>query len=409
MTRLVPLESRLPAAFWRVLLASAASTTGDGIRFAALPLLSAMLLDSPLQIAAVTAASTLPWLLLGLPAGVLVDRARRVRVMVVADLVRASALVALAAGIGVHRVGFVALVALALIMGTGEVAFDLASFAVLPSIVDEATLERANGRLFAAQTGCRDIVGHLAGGVLIGLSRVWPFVIDAASFVASAALLSGLADPEVPTRQRRRLLDEIREGVGHLFRDRLLRALALAAGVVNAVHLGQIAVLPLFALDRLHLPVSWYGGLLAMSSIGGIVGASLADRATRRFRRDRILVAGLALLAVQSLAIGVLPTTPVAFIGFFLAGAAMMAWNVSAVSVRQASIPLNLLGRVGSVYRLISWGTMPVGGVAFGALAARHGATSAFAVGGLVMLAVTLALAAVLAQDQVASTAVERR
>jgi MFS family permease len=334
---------------------------------------AAMLLDSPVQVAVVTASSTLPWLLLGLPAGALVDRARRLRVMVVADLLRALALVGFTIGSGLHQVGFVALVVLALIMGVGEVAFDLASFAVLPSIVGGAALERANGRLFAVQIGCRDIVGHVAGGVLIGLSQVWPFIVDGALFVASAALLSQVADPPVPPRQRRRLLDEVREGVSYLFRDRVLRVLALAAGVVNSVHLGQIAVLPLFALHRLHLPVSSYGGLLAMSSIGGIAGASLAERATRRFHPNRILVAGLTLLALQSLAIGSFPTTVVAFAGFFMAGAGMMAWNVVAVSIRQACVPSTLLGRVGSVYRLISWGTMPIGGVAFGVLATRYG------------------------------------
>jgi MFS family permease len=330
--------------------------------------------------------------------------------MVVADLVRAAALVAAAAGIGLDRVGFVALVALALVMGAGEVAFDLASFAVLPSVVDGAALERANGRLFAVQTGGRDIVGHLAGGVLITVSRVWPFVVDAVSFVASAALLWRVPDPPVAPRQQRRLRDEVREGITYLFRDRMLRALALAAGAVNAVHLGQIAVLPLFALHRLHLPVSWYGGLLAMSSVGGIAGGLLAERATRWLRRDRLLVAGVALLALQSLAIGAFPTAAVAFAGFFVAGVAMMAWNVVAVSIRQAAVPSSLLGRVGSVYRLISWGTMPVGGVVFGALATRYGPTSAFAVGGVVMLVVALSLAAVMAHglpDRAASMVVD--
>lgn len=386
---------RLPVAFWRLLFASAASTTGDGVRFAALPLLSAMLLDSPVRVAAVTAASTLPWLLFGLPAGVFVDRMRRVRLMVVADLARAAALLGIAAGLASHRVGFVALVALALVMGTGEVAFDLASFAVLPGIVDGAALERANGRLFAVQVGCRDIAGHLAGGVLIAVSRVWPFVVDAVSFVASAALLSTVPEPAVPDREQRRLVEEVWEGLAFLLRDRVLRVLALAAGVVNAVYLGQVAVLPLFALHRLHLPASFYGGLLAMSSVGGIIGASLAERATRHLRRDRILVAGLALLGVQSLTVGAFPTMVVAFAGFLVAGIAMMAWNVVAVSLRQAAVPPNLLGRVGSVYRLIAWGTMPLGGVAFGALATRYGSASAFVVGGIVILVVTAALAAV--------------
>lgn len=393
------MKGDLPGAYWRMTVASGASTAGDGIRFAALPLLSAMLLRSPVQIAAVTAVATLPWLLFGLPAGVLVDRVRRVRVMVVADLCRAAALLALVVGLALDRVGFLELVVLAFVMGTGEVAFDLASFAVLPSVVAPELLERANGRLFAVQTAGRDIVGHLAGGVLIGVSRVWPFLVDAATFLVSAVLLRGMPDPPVPPRAPSRIRDDIREGITFLARDRTLLALALAAGVVNAVQLGQIAILPLLARDRLHLPTAWYGGLLAASAVGGIAGGWLAERLNERLGRRRVLVAGVALLAVQSAAIGLVPVSAVAFAGFFLGGAATMAWNVVAVSLRQARVPAELLGRVGSTYRLISWGAMPVGAVLLGAIAAGYGPAVPFVLSGAVTAAVAVALAAVLARD----------
>jgi MFS family permease len=399
--------AELPRSFWRFLTASAVSTTGDGIRFAALPLLSAMLLQSPIQVATVTAISTLPWLLLGLPAGVLVDRARRVRLMIVADLVRAAALVGLVVGLAAGHVSFLVLLVVAAILGVGEVVFDLAGFAVLPGLVHHDLLERANGRLFAVQTGARDILGHLVGGVLIVVGRLWPFFVDALSFLVSAVLLRKVPELPVEARQRRRLTAEIREGVGYLVRDRVLRSLAVTAGVVNAVYLGQIAVLPLFALGPLHMPAAWYGTLLAASSLGGIIGGWLADRATRRFRRNATLVSGLTLLAAQSLLVGLWPHRVVALVGFFLAGAAMMAWNVVAVSIRQASVPAALLGRVGSVYRLISWGTMPFGGVVAGVLAARFGPGSAFVLGGLVVAVAAALLAVVLSRDVPERTASE--
>ncbi|MBD0675759.1 MFS transporter, partial [Streptomyces sp. CBMA156] len=256
-------------AYRRLLTASTVSALGDGVRFSALPLLAAALLDSPFAVSLVTAASTLPWLLLSLPAGALADRWDRRALMVAADLLRAGALAVAVLLLLSDALHLWPLVAVALTLGIGEVLFDCASFAVLPALVTAERLPAANGRLFTSQTLSRDMVGHVLGGWLFGLGQFVPLLVNAVSFLLSAGFLSGLpasrsSRPDAP----RKLRQEIAEGIAFVARDRLMRALTLAAGLVNAVYLGQIAIFVLLIREVLHAPASSYGLFVAASALG---------------------------------------------------------------------------------------------------------------------------------------------
>ncbi|MGW3075380.1 MULTISPECIES: MFS transporter [unclassified Kitasatospora] len=388
----------------RVLGAAASSAVGDGMRFAALPLLSAAVLHDAFRVSAVTAATTLPWLFFALPAGAYADRFERRRLMVLADLLRAAVLgltvVLLAAG----RLGFWPLVTAAFLLGVGEVLFDCASFALLPGVVPKERLESANGRLFAVQTAGRDLLGQVVGGVLFTVGRAVPLLLDALSFLASAALLRGVRAPEpepgpAPSPGGRRLLADIREGVAFVLRDRLLRALTVSAGVVNAVYLGQIAVLVILVRDVLELPDSAYGALLAAGAVGGVAGGAVASRLTRAIGRAPALVGNLVLTGAAGLAVAATDRVAVVAAAYCLAGFALMVWNVVAVSLRQTIIPDRMLGRATGVYRLFAWGTMPLGALVFGRVSASAGPRAAFALGGAVTLLTCLPITCTLLRD----------
>lgn len=141
---------RFSSGYHRVIGAASASAVGDGMRFAALPLLSATLLHDAFQVSAVTAATTVPWLLFGLPAGAYADRFERARLMVIADLLRAVTLIVTVVLLACGWLTFWPLMTAAFLLGVGEVLFDCASFALLPSIVPKEKLESANGRLCSA-------------------------------------------------------------------------------------------------------------------------------------------------------------------------------------------------------------------------------------------------------------------
>ncbi len=386
------------AAYWRLWSSSTVSAMGDGIRFTALPLLSVALLGDPFQVALVTAASTVPWLLLGLPVGAYADRADRVRMMIVADLFRAAGLVVAVILLLTGHLTFVPLLVLALVLGIGEVVFDCASFAVLPAVVPASRLEAANGRLFTAQSLGRDLLGHLAGGVLYTFGRAIPLVFDAVSFLVSALLLKTVPRQAPRPAAERNIRHEIADGARYILRDRLLVTLTVAGGVINAVYLGQVAVFVLFVTEVLGLGPTGYAALLAGGAAGGVAGGLIAERLVAQVGRLATLVSGLAL--VGGAGAGVLAGTVVttAF-GYFAMGFGLMVWNVVAVSLRQAIVPEHLLGRTIGAYRVVAWGTMPLGAAAFGALAQLWGSRWAFGAGALVIVLLTVPVALVLAGD----------
>ncbi|MBM9508482.1 MFS transporter [Actinacidiphila acididurans] len=395
-----PTAVRFSSGYHRMIGAASASAVGDGMRFAALPLLSAALLHGAFRVSAVTAATTVPWLLFGLPAGAYADRFERGRLMVIADLLRALTLIVTVVLLACGGLTFWPLLAAAFLLGVGEVLFDCASFALLPSVVPKDKLETANGRLFRAQTVGRDLLGHVLGGVLFTVGRAIPLLLDALSFLMSAALLTGVRGPR-PERSadRPRLLADIREGLDHVLRDPLLRAMTVSAGVINAVYLGQIAVFVLLVRDVLKLPNAAYGALLAAGAVGGVVGSMAASRMTAATGRIPTLVGNLALMGVGDLAVAATKSVYVVAVGYFAAGFGLMVWNIVAVSLRQELIPDRLLGRTTGVYRLFAWGTMPLGALLFGWLSTMGGPQTAFAAGGAVTLAMCPPIALTMLRD----------
>ncbi|MEU1289578.1 MFS transporter [Kitasatospora sp. NPDC005856] len=407
---------RPASGYHRVIGAAASSAVGDGMRFAALPLLSAAVLHDAFQVSAVTAATTVPWLLFALPAGAYADRFERRLLMVLADLLRAVVLLLAVVLLATDRLTFWPLLTAAFLLGVGEVLFDCASFALLPSVVPQERLESANGRLFAVQTVGRDLLGQVVGGVLFTVGRAVPLLIDAVSFLVSAVLLRGIrgpapdpesepgpepgAEPGSPAEKPRpRLLADIREGVAFVLRDPLLRALTVSAGVINAVYLGQIAVFVILVHDVLGLPDSAYGAILAAGAIGGVVGSTVASRLSTAVGRVPALVGGLALMGLAGLAVGATDRVWVVSAAYCATGFALMVWNVVAVSLRQTIIPDRMLGRATGVYRLFAWGTMPLGALVFGRVSTAAGPGAAFALGGVVTLLTCLPIAYALLRD----------
>ncbi|MFF2116890.1 MFS transporter [Kitasatospora sp. NPDC058184] len=403
---------RPSSGYHRVLGAAASSAVGDGMRFAALPLLSTAVLDDAFQVSAVTAATTVPWLLFALPAGAYADRFERRLLMVLADLLRAAVLVLTVLLLATDRLTFWPLLTSAFLLGVGEVLFDCASFALLPSVVPKDRLESANGRLFAVQTVGRDLLGQVVGGVLFTVGRAVPLVIDAVSFLASALLLRGVRGPVPesgpesepaaepgPGTGKPRLLADIREGVAFVLRDPLLRALTVSAGVINAVYLGQIAVFVILVREVLELPDAAYGALLAAGAVGGVIGGAVAGRLSKAVGRVPALVGNLALMGAAGLAVAATDRVPVVAVAYGVTGFALMVWNVVAVSLRQTIIPDRMLGRATGVYRLFAWGTMPLGALVFGRVSASAGPRAAFALGGVVTLLTCLPIAYALLRD----------
>ncbi|WP_052229717.1 MFS transporter [Streptomyces sp. CT34] len=373
-----------------LLQSSTVSALGDGVRFAALPLLAVALLDNPFQVTVLTAAGTAPWLLVALPAGVYVDRLDRQRVMIYADLLRCLVLTVAVTLLFTGHLTFWPLVALAFLLGVGEVLFDCAAQALLPGLVPGEHLERANGHLYATQTIGRDLIGQALGGMLFALNRCVPLLVDAVSFLCSALLLRRVPTAgrhSCPPHRSGHIAREIGECLRYLLRHRVLLELTAAATLVNTVYMGQLAVLILLVREELHLPAALYGVLLTIGALGGVAASTTASRLTEALGRRAILTGGLVILALSGLGIAATRNIYLVAGAYCLSVYAITCWTVIAVSLRQGMVPDRLRGRSTSVDRLFTWGTNPFGVLAFGAVSQLYGPRASFAAGSVCALA----------------------
>lgn len=381
--------------------ATAVSSLGDGMRIVAFPLLAASLTRNPTAIASVFAAGFLPWPLLGLYAGAIVDRSDRRELMWRVNSVRALVVAAFTVLVATAGAPVIALAVTSFLIGTGETLFANATSSIVPQIVEQPALYRANARLQVAQVLCSSIIGMPVGVILFGIAHAAPFAGDATSFAAAALLIwsiRGSYRPEQVT-ERRSLTHELVAGLRWLFGHRFLRTAYLLIIAVNATLGAGEAVLVLYNRDELKHGDIGYTLLLTTMAIGAI-GGSLAAPFLRRKLGLRVISVGSAAGQAAALLIAGLTTEYViALAGIALVGAATGCWNVTVISYRQSAVPAHLLGRVTSSSRVLALSATPIG-AELGGLAARgYGLHAPYLIGGCVLLAATLVAAPSLRPD----------
>jgi MFS family permease len=385
-------RAALGTAYWRVWWANTVSSVGDGAMVSALPLLAVTMTRDPRLIALVSAAFFVPWLLLSLPAGALVDRSDRVALMWRAQAVQCViiALVAVLTAVGVADIGL--LIAAGFCLGAAEVVFSNAAQAVLPQYVAAPLLPKANGNLQVSLTVGETFLGPPLGSLLFTAGRALPFGLDAGSFAGSAFLLFGLPR-HAPAPASGGLGARIAEGLRWLLRHRLLRVVAVLLGVMGfCSQMGQ-SVLVLLATRTLHIDAFGYGLLWTAAAVGSILGGLANPFLTRRLGQLPSLIIAMAAEAAVFTGIGLAPDALVAGLMMACNGFFVTMWNVVSVSLRQQIVPAGLLGRVNSVYRMLGWGLMPLGAVAGGFVAGAAGLRAPYTIGGI---ACALALVAAL-------------
>jgi MFS family permease len=401
---------RLGRNYWRLWWANAVSSTGDGAFVAALPLLAVTITRDPRLVSVVTAATYLPWMVLSLPAGALVDRYDRATLMWRAQAVQAAVVVAVTILVIAREANIAVLGVAGLLLGCAEVIFSNAAQSVLPDLVPPELLPKANGSQQVSLTVGESFLGPPVGSLLFAAAAALPFGLDAASFAGSAALLARL-----PKRQRAArdaaspgIKAQIAEGLRWLLHHRLLRVVAVLLGVFNfANQMGQ-AILVLLATVTLHVGTGGYGFLLAASAVGSIIGGLVCPVLTRRLGMLPSLVIGGAIDAVVFVGIGLAPDAAVAAVLLACQGFGVTMWNVVTVSLRQQIVPSHLLGRVNSVYRMLGWGLMPVGALAGGFVAHAAGLRAPYIVAGALCGLSLLAAFPLLRVAALASDAEER-
>ncbi len=375
--------------------ASAVSNLGDGVTLIAGPLLAATLTRDPVLVAGLAFAQRLPWLLFPLISGALVDRFDRRLTMGVVNLFRAALIGILGLALLGDLAGLTLMYAIFFLLGTAETLFDNAAQAILPVVVPRERLERANSRLFAAELVSNQFAGPPLGGFLFATAVSVPFLLDAGTFAAAAALvlaMRGRFRPEKPEgAPRTTLRAEIGEGLRWLWGHRLLRVLAMMLGVSNAMYAATDAIWVLFVQDVLGLGSVGFGILVASGSAGGLIGSLTADRIIARLGPGWALHACILLTAAVFVVVALAENAFLVGAVFLLVGVNVVVWNVITVSFRQAVVPEQLFGRVNGVYRLIGWGGISIGALLGGFLARDFGLTAPFWVAAAVVAVMSLA------------------
>lgn len=369
----------LGSRFGRLLTAAAISNLGDGVGGVAFPLLVATLTRDPLQVAGVTFALQLPWFLMAVISGALVDRMDRRRVMVITDLVRGGIVVGLAVAVGAGMVNLPLLYLAAFALGLAETFFDPASEAIVPSLVARDQLATANGRRQAAEFVGNSFAGPPLGAVLFGFMAALPFYFDAATFFVAAALVAALTGS---FRAERAVITTLRADVGEglrwLLRHRVLRTLASMAGITNLFGTAIVSVFVLFAQDILGVSEFGYGVLLTAIGLGGLTGAFVAPLIVRRLGQGTTAQSTILAQAVLAILAGSLSNPYLTGVILFGYGVLITTWNTVSVTLRQSLTPDQLRGRVAGAARLLAWGSQPIGAVLGGVIAKAAGLRAPF-------------------------------
>ncbi|MFC6879203.1 MULTISPECIES: MFS transporter [Actinomadura] len=356
------------------------SKLGSSVTGVALPLVAVAVLDAgAFQVALLSAAAWLPWLLVGLPAGAWVDRLPRRPVMLACDLASLLLFLSVPAAAWLDRLTVVHLLAVALGAGTASVFFQTAYQVYLPSLLERGELAEGNAKVQATEAAAQ-VGGPGAAGVITQLAgAVNALLADAASFLVSALCLLAIRARE-PRPERARtggtLRREIGEGLRFVARDPYLRVLALFSAASNIGLIGYQSILVVFLVREVGVSPGLVGALVAASGLGAVLGAVCATAVARRLGSARGLLAAEVGAAPFGLLIPL--TAPgaglaLAVAGGFVLGAGAAVGNVLKGSFRQTYTPSGLLGRVTVTMQLVGYGTIPLGALVAGALGGALG------------------------------------
>ena len=378
------MSKKLGSSYWKLWTATAISNLGDGISGVAYPWVASAVTRSPLLIAAAGFASRLPWLIFTLHAGVITDRFDRRKLIVAMDAARGILTLIVGAIVLLNKDSlpslnelssitdletnwplYITLLITAFLFGLAEVLRDNSAQTLMPSVVEADNLEKANGRLWSAESLTNSFIGPPLGSFIIGIAIYLPFFVDAGSFFVAVALIASISGSFKPIQEKPReeinFKSEIKEGFRWLWSHDLLRPMAIILGALNLLGTMVAATFILYTQEVLNTSVFVFAVLGTAGAIGGIAGGLIAPKISEKIGSGPSLWLALAMGPIGAVIIGTTSAWQIVWVVLLFQSFFGVLWNTITVSLRQRIIPTRLLGRVNSVYRFFGWGSIPIG------------------------------------------------
>jgi MFS family permease len=355
------------------------SSLGTRVSQIAFPLLVLTITRSPAEAGLVGAMRTLPYPVLVLPAGAYVDRWDRKRVMILCDAGRSLALGTIPLALVTGHLTILQLAIVALFEGTLFTFFNVAETACLPRVVGKEQVGQAVSFNMATDA-VSQMLGPSIGGALYGLGRAMPFLADAISYATSVLTLSRIRTQFQGQRASTDtdLWQEVKEGMVWLWRQPLIRVLALMIGTLNLFSMGWVLLIIVLA-QRFHASSFSIGLILAAGGIGGVIGASLSSWLQRRFGLRTTMLSAVWLWS-STWPIYLIQSVPVMAVAEAVGFTGASIFMVTALSYRLSVTPDHLQGRVNAIYKLLAFGPEPLSLLLTGALIQMFGPVTALLV-----------------------------
>ncbi len=361
------------------------SNLGDTLNYVALVVLVFRLSHSGLAVSALVLTEIVPTLLLGPVAGVVIDRLDRKRVLIVVDSLRAVLVLALAL---THALW--AVYALAALLAVGSTLFNPALQAVIPALLDEEERLAANAVAWSSGRLVQIIGASIASGLIAWTGTTPAFLVNAASFAFSAAMLARLSIPPRAAPPRTGGLDvwvgDAREGLAYARRDPFVARLVPVQALTSLATGATSALLVVLATTHLHLAAQGFGWLLAAIGVGALLGPFLSNGLTRGHYLDvRLVFVPYLIRGAADIALGLVVGLPWALVILFVYGLNTATGMVASTTILQTVIPDRVRGRVFTLLD-VTWAAMRLTSLGLGGLLAdRLGISAVYLIGGALL------------------------
>ncbi len=370
--------------FRRLWLSSALTHFGAQITLLALPICAVLLMHAtPAQMGTLAALESLPFLLFGLPSGVLLDRCRRLPIMMCSDAMVATALASVPLAWWFDALSIHWLYAVGFVLGTGYTVGGSAEQVFLTFVVGREGLVDAQAKFASTESAARLVGPGMAGGLVQVLGAPFAILCTVGGFAVSLWNLRRIRAREPqPPRSTTHPLHEIREGLAFVWNHRLLRTLAWTSAFWHLLFYGYMALHVLFATRVLGMTPGVMGTAQMLGGVGILAGSLLVKPLSKRYGTGRAILAGLC---VSALGFALMPAIPVQLLGsahasaiayglvVFLLDCGATLFFVPYIALRQRVTPDAVLGRMVATMRSLTVAMAPLGALLAGALAERFG------------------------------------